>query len=228
MPTHRSGYAPSERRREPGLLGCRRRESRRARSARRIHFGRCAAAEEVEIFRFDPGGRGPQIRATPRGPGAPAMPSSPDRRGAGSSRRARTGWARRGEVANRSPRSVRATLPVLGGIWGRTSTTCRGGRGGTSEGMAGIGIVNNPLARRNLRSPETGLRLRTLLDGEGEVADRGHGRRAGARGGALQGARDRRARCERRRWDRARRPHRLRRGLRRAPLPRWRSSAAVP
>ncbi len=37
--------------------------------------------------------------------------------------------------------------------------------------MAGIGIVNNPLARRNLRSPETARRLRTLLDGEGEVAD---------------------------------------------------------
>ncbi len=37
--------------------------------------------------------------------------------------------------------------------------------------MAGIGIVSNPLARRNLRSPETGKRLRALLDGEGEVAD---------------------------------------------------------
>ncbi len=37
--------------------------------------------------------------------------------------------------------------------------------------MAGIGIVNNPRARRNLRSPEIARRLRTLLDGEGEVAD---------------------------------------------------------
>src|SRR6266496_253379 len=66
---------------------------------------------------------------------------------------------------------VRATLPVLGGIWGLTSTTLRGGSGGTSEGMAGIGIVNNPLSRRNLRAPETARRLRALLDGEGEVAD---------------------------------------------------------
>jgi diacylglycerol kinase (ATP) len=37
--------------------------------------------------------------------------------------------------------------------------------------MAGIGIVNNPRARRNLRSPGTARRLRALLDGEGEVAD---------------------------------------------------------
>jgi diacylglycerol kinase (ATP) len=37
--------------------------------------------------------------------------------------------------------------------------------------MAGIGIVNNPKSRRNLRSPETARRLRALLDGEGEVAD---------------------------------------------------------
>ena len=37
--------------------------------------------------------------------------------------------------------------------------------------MAGIGIVSNPLARRNRRAPEAGRRLRTLLDGEGEVAD---------------------------------------------------------
>ncbi|HEX9289103.1 MAG TPA: diacylglycerol kinase family protein [Anaeromyxobacteraceae bacterium] len=37
--------------------------------------------------------------------------------------------------------------------------------------MAGIGIVNNPLSRRNLRAPETARRLRALLDGEGEVAD---------------------------------------------------------
>ncbi len=36
--------------------------------------------------------------------------------------------------------------------------------------MAGIGIVSNPLARRNLRSPETARRLRALLDGEGELA----------------------------------------------------------
>ena len=36
--------------------------------------------------------------------------------------------------------------------------------------MAGIGIVSNPLARRNQRSPEMARRLRTLLDGEGELA----------------------------------------------------------
>ena len=36
--------------------------------------------------------------------------------------------------------------------------------------MAGIGIVSNPLARRNQRSPETARRLRALLDGEGELA----------------------------------------------------------
>ncbi len=37
--------------------------------------------------------------------------------------------------------------------------------------MAGIGIVNNPRSRRNLRQPETATRLRRLLDGDGEVAD---------------------------------------------------------
>ncbi len=37
--------------------------------------------------------------------------------------------------------------------------------------MAGIGIVNNPRSRRNIRHPETARRLRRLLDGEGEVAD---------------------------------------------------------
>jgi diacylglycerol kinase (ATP) len=37
--------------------------------------------------------------------------------------------------------------------------------------MAGIGIVNNPRARRNLRAPGTARRLSALLDGEGEVAD---------------------------------------------------------
>jgi diacylglycerol kinase family enzyme len=37
--------------------------------------------------------------------------------------------------------------------------------------MAGIGIVNNPLSRRNLRLPGTGGRLRQLLDGQGEVVD---------------------------------------------------------
>jgi diacylglycerol kinase (ATP) len=37
--------------------------------------------------------------------------------------------------------------------------------------MSGIGIVNNPRSQRNLRSPETARRLRSLLDGEGEVAD---------------------------------------------------------
>ena len=37
--------------------------------------------------------------------------------------------------------------------------------------MAGIGIVNNPRSRRNQRSPETGRRLRALLDTAGDVAD---------------------------------------------------------
>jgi len=37
--------------------------------------------------------------------------------------------------------------------------------------MGGIGIVNNPLARRNRLVPATARRLRALLDGEGEVAD---------------------------------------------------------
>jgi diacylglycerol kinase (ATP) len=37
--------------------------------------------------------------------------------------------------------------------------------------MAGIGIVNNPRALRNRRSPEIARRLRALLDGEGEVVD---------------------------------------------------------
>jgi diacylglycerol kinase family enzyme len=37
--------------------------------------------------------------------------------------------------------------------------------------MAGIGIVNNPRSRRNLRLPDTGERLRRLVDGEGEVLD---------------------------------------------------------
>lgn len=37
--------------------------------------------------------------------------------------------------------------------------------------MGGIGIVNNPRSRRNLRHPETARRLRQLLDGEGEVLD---------------------------------------------------------
>jgi diacylglycerol kinase family enzyme len=37
--------------------------------------------------------------------------------------------------------------------------------------MAGIGIVNNPRARRNRRWPETARKLRALLDGDGEVAD---------------------------------------------------------
>ncbi len=37
--------------------------------------------------------------------------------------------------------------------------------------MAGIGIVNNPRSRRNLRHPETARRLRRVVDGEGEVAD---------------------------------------------------------
>jgi len=36
--------------------------------------------------------------------------------------------------------------------------------------MAGIGIVSNPLARRNRRSPDTDQRLRALVDGEGELA----------------------------------------------------------
>ncbi|HYG68994.1 MAG TPA: diacylglycerol kinase family protein, partial [Anaeromyxobacteraceae bacterium] len=37
--------------------------------------------------------------------------------------------------------------------------------------MGGIGIVNNPRSRRNLRHPETARRLRELLDGDGEVVD---------------------------------------------------------
>jgi diacylglycerol kinase (ATP) len=37
--------------------------------------------------------------------------------------------------------------------------------------MAGIGIVSNPRARRNRRSPETARRLRALVDGDGEVVD---------------------------------------------------------
>jgi diacylglycerol kinase (ATP) len=37
--------------------------------------------------------------------------------------------------------------------------------------MGGIGIVNNPLARRNRLVPATARRLRALVDGEGEVAD---------------------------------------------------------
>jgi diacylglycerol kinase (ATP) len=36
--------------------------------------------------------------------------------------------------------------------------------------MGGIGIVNNPRSRRNLRRAATGRRLASLLDGEGEVA----------------------------------------------------------
>jgi diacylglycerol kinase family enzyme len=37
--------------------------------------------------------------------------------------------------------------------------------------MAGIGIVNNPRSRRNLRRPEVAARLRQLLGDRGEVAD---------------------------------------------------------
>jgi diacylglycerol kinase (ATP) len=37
--------------------------------------------------------------------------------------------------------------------------------------MGGIGIVNNPRARRNRRHPETARRLAELVDGEGEVVD---------------------------------------------------------
>jgi len=37
--------------------------------------------------------------------------------------------------------------------------------------MAGIGILSNPRSRRNRRAPEIVRRLRTLVDGEGEVAD---------------------------------------------------------
>jgi diacylglycerol kinase family enzyme len=37
--------------------------------------------------------------------------------------------------------------------------------------MGGIGIVNNPRSRRNLRHPETGRRLRELLGADGEVLD---------------------------------------------------------
>jgi diacylglycerol kinase family enzyme len=37
--------------------------------------------------------------------------------------------------------------------------------------MGGIGIVNNPRARRNLRRPGIAARLRARLDGDGEVLD---------------------------------------------------------
>jgi len=37
--------------------------------------------------------------------------------------------------------------------------------------MGGIGIVNNPRSRRNLRRPAIAARLRERLDGEGEVMD---------------------------------------------------------
>jgi diacylglycerol kinase family enzyme len=37
--------------------------------------------------------------------------------------------------------------------------------------MGGIGIVNNPRSRRNLRRPETARRLRELLGSDGEVVD---------------------------------------------------------
>jgi diacylglycerol kinase family enzyme len=37
--------------------------------------------------------------------------------------------------------------------------------------MGGIGIVNNPRARRNLRRPAVAARLRARLDGDGEVLD---------------------------------------------------------
>src|SRR5512140_903498 len=66
---------------------------------------------------------------------------------------------------------VRAMFPVLGGIWGDQSTTLSGGTGGTSRGMGGIGIVNNPRSRRNRGRPELGARLRERLGGDGEVLD---------------------------------------------------------
>ena len=37
--------------------------------------------------------------------------------------------------------------------------------------MGGIGIIHNPRSHRNRRAPDTGRRLRALLDGEGEVVD---------------------------------------------------------
>lgn len=46
-----------------------------------------------------------------------------------------------------------------------------GGKRGGSDVMGGIGIVNNPRARRNRRHPETARRLRRLLDGDGVVVD---------------------------------------------------------
>src|SRR5512147_3096742 len=66
---------------------------------------------------------------------------------------------------------VRATLPVLGGIWGETRTTWNGGSAGASEGMAGIGIVSNPRSWRNRRHPETADRLRRALGDEGELRE---------------------------------------------------------
>ncbi len=48
-------------------------------------------------------------------------------------------------------------------MWGKAT----GGRGG----MGGIGIVNNPRARRNKRRPGVAGRLRARLDGDGEVLD---------------------------------------------------------
>jgi diacylglycerol kinase (ATP) len=50
-------------------------------------------------------------------------------------------------------------------------TTFSGGSGGTSSAMGGIGIVNNPRSRRNLRRPDLVQRLAQLVDGDGEVAD---------------------------------------------------------
>jgi diacylglycerol kinase (ATP) len=66
---------------------------------------------------------------------------------------------------------VRATLPVLGGIWGETRTSWSGEARGGRVGMGGIGIVNNPRSRRNRRRPGISRRLRAQLDGEGEVLD---------------------------------------------------------
>ena len=37
--------------------------------------------------------------------------------------------------------------------------------------MGGIGIIHNPRSHRNRRAPDTGRRLRALLDGDGEVVD---------------------------------------------------------
>jgi diacylglycerol kinase (ATP) len=62
-------------------------------------------------------------------------------------------------------------LPVLGGIFGATSTTWSGGSSFGRGGMGGIGIVNNPRSRRNQRRPAIARRLRERIGDDGEVLD---------------------------------------------------------